>query len=679
MALRTFLHRRTTDLFAPALALAFVAMGSSWDTQARITRVEILSTQSPTFGGASFGTVGTYEKIFARAYGELDPSNPRNALIADINLAPRNGDGKVVYSVDLHIIRPVNPSNGNRRMFYEVVNRGNKDLNAFNGAGGNNPTTEANAGTGLLMRLGYTMVWSGWEDDRLVLPGNNRVLAKLPIAKSPDGSAVTDRTMTEVIFDNATGTTLNLTYAAATLDKTQAKMLVHNHTSFVGGPLVDRVEVPPDVWSYLDNGTVQINRAHPFLAPYDQGAAFEFVYPAKDPQILGVGLAATRDVVSFLRHDTSQGNPLAFGIDYALAYGQSQSGRYLKGFTYWGFNEDESGRKVFEGILPKISGAHAIEMNERFGDTNATGRSYQRHLSAKQEFPFTYEVRSDLISGLTDGIFARCQLTNTCPKVAHMDSGNESYLKPTVLVTTDGQGKDIVLPSNVRVYYVGSSQHAPAGTASPTGTCQQLSNPNQHSPILRALWVGLDAWATQGIEPPASRYARVSDGTLVPSLPQATQGFPVIPGVRYTGWYNPVDLLDKSTLPPTPIPGKSYTVLVPKTDKDGNEIAGIRTPTIQAPLGTHTGWALRRAPFAENEDCALTGQFIPFKATQAERLAAGDPRLSIEERYRNHGAYVSQVARAVNDLVQNHYLLEEDGDRYKDAASEGEIGKPAKP
>ncbi|HEV8723740.1 MAG TPA: alpha/beta hydrolase domain-containing protein [Candidatus Binatia bacterium] len=641
---------------------------------ARITRLEILSIQSPTFGGLSFGTVGTYEKIFARAYGEVDPSDRRNALTTDIHLAPRNASGKVEYSTDVHIIKPVDMSKGNGRVFYEVVNRGNKDLNAFNGAGGNNPTTAADAGTGLLMRLGYTMVWSGWEDEGLVAPGGNRALARLPIARNPNGSSVVEQTITEVIFDNATGMNLTLTYRAANLDQTQAKMLVHNHTKFVGGPLVDRVVVPTTAWSYVNDTTVRINRADPFLAPYDQGAAYEFVYPAKDPQVLGLGLAATRDVVSFLRHDTSTQNPLRGGIQYVLAYGQSQSGRYLKGFTYWGFNEDEAGQKVFDGILPKISGAHAIASNDRFGDTNATGRSYQRHLSAKQEFPFTYEVRFDPISGLTDGIFARCQVTSTCPKVAHMDSGNEAYLKPTALVTTDGLGHDIALPANVRVYYVGSSQHGPSATPNVTATCQQLSNPNQHSPHLRALFVALDDWATHDVAPPASRYAKISDGTLVPSLPQVSQGFPVIPGVNYTGWYNPVDLLDKSVLPNMPIPGKSYTVLVPKTDADGNDIAGIRTVNVQVPLATYTGWALRRAPFAEGEDCALTGQYIPFAATKAERLAKGDPRLSVEERYRNHGAYMSRVAHAVNDLVRNRLLLEEDGEAIKDAASNSAIG-----
>jgi Alpha/beta hydrolase domain len=658
-----------------SFALAAATVIAAPVADARIVRLEILSVQSPTFGGMSFGTVGTYEKIFARAYGEVDPTDRRNALITDINLAPRNANGMVEYNVDVHIIKPVDLSKGNQRIFYDVVNRGNKGHGAFNEVGGNNPTTAADAGSGLLMRRGYTLVFSGWEDEGLVPPGNNRALARLPIARNPDGSSVVEHTITEVIFDNATGTNLTLTYAAANLDQSQAKMLVHNHTQFIGGPLVDRVEVPTSVWSYVNDTTVRINRGDPFLAPYDQGAAFEFVYPAKDPQVLGLGLAATRDVISFLRHDTSAENPLRSAIKYVIAHGASQSGRYLKGFTYWGFNEDEIGQKVFEGIQPKISGAHAIASNDRFGDTNATGRSYQRHLSAKQEFPFTYGVRFDPISGLTDGIFARCRVTKTCPKVMHTDSANEAYLKPTALVTTDGLGNDIKLPADVRVFTVAGTQHGPSDTPEVTATCQQLSNPNPHNPVVRALYMALDDWATKGVPPPASRYAKVSDGTLVPSLPQSVQGFPVIPGVNYTGWYNPVDLLDQSTLPNMPIPGKSYTVLVPRTDVDGNDIAGVRQPSIEVPVATYTGWALRRAPFAEGEDCALTGQYIPFAATRAERLAKGDPRLSVEERYRNHAQYVAGVARAADRLVRQRLLLDEDAEDIVVTAVESDVGK----
>ena len=661
---------------AASVVLIYGCSGSNnTDSKTGITRLDIISTETASFGGTKFGAVGTYDKIFAKAYGVVDPTDRRNALITDINLAPKNANGLVEYSMDVHIFKPTDMTKSNNRIFYDVVNRGNKGHSFFNDVGPNNPLTAADAGNGLLMRLGYTMVFSGWEDESLVAPGGDRALAKLPIAKNKDGSSVVENTITEVIFDAPTGNQIPLSYPAANLDQSQAKMLVHNHSKFGGTSLIDRVEVPKSVWSYVDNKTVQVDRKNAFLAAYDQGAAFEFVYPAKDPVVLGLGFAATRDIVSFLKNDTSNLNPLRNSIKYAISHGSSQSGRYLKGFLYWGFNEDSAGRMVFEGIQPKISGAHAIASNDRFGDSNATGRSYQRELSSKMEFPFTYEVRFDPVSAQTDGIFNRCQLTNTCPKIMHTDSGNEAFLKANNLITTDGLGRDISLPQNVRVYLVSGTQHGPSATAAVTPTCQQLSNPNPHNEVVRALFVALDDWATKGVEPPPSQYPKIGDGTSVASLPQSN-AFPKIPGVNYTGFYIPVAVKDKSSLPNMWMKGKEYVVTVPKTDADGNEVAGVLNPNVKAPLGTFTGWSLRRAPFAENEDCALTGQYIPFPLTKASRISTGDPRLSIEERYPTKADYVSAVGKAVDDLVRNRYLLAEDGDKFKAAAASKNIYAP---
>ncbi len=661
---------------AACVVLIYGCSGSNnTDSKTGITRLDIISTETASFGGTKFGAVGTYDKIFAKAYGVVDPTDRRNALITDINLAPKNANGLVEYSMDVHIFKPTDMAKGNNRIFYDVVNRGNKGHSFFNDVGPNNPSTAADAGNGMLMRLGYTMVFSGWEDESLVAPGGDRALAKLPIAKNKDGSSVVENTITEVIFDAPTGNQIPLSYPAANLDQSQAKMLVHNHSKFGGTSLIDRVEVPKSVWSYVDNKTVQVDRKNAFLAAYDQGAAFEFVYPAKDPVVLGLGFAATRDVVSFLKNDTSNLNPIRNSIKYAISHGSSQSGRYLKGFLYWGFNEDSAGRMVFEGIQPKISGAHAIASNDRFGDSNATGRSYQRELSSKMEFPFTYEVRFDPVSVQTDGIFNRCQLTNTCPKIMHTDSGNEAFLKANNLVTTDGLGRDISLPQNVRVYLVSGTQHGPSATAAVTPTCQQLSNPNPHNEVVRALFVALDDWATKGVEPPPSQYPKIGDGTSVASLPQSN-AFPKIPGVNYTGFYIPVAVKDKTSLPNMWMKGKEYVVTVPKTDADGNEVAGVLNPNVKAPLGTYTGWSLRRAPFAENEDCALTGQYIPFPLTKASRISTGDPRISIEERYPTKADYVSAVGKAVDDLVRNRYLLAEDGDKFKATAASKNIYAP---
>lgn len=644
----------------------------------QITRFEIVTVESPTFEGRSFGDVGQYEKIFAQAYAEVDPSHSRNALITDISLAPRNEEGMVEYSTDVHIIKPVDMMRSNGRMFYTLNNRGNKGLGTFLEAGNNNPTTAADAGTGWLMEEGYVLVWSGWEDERLRPAGDDRVLARLPVARDTDGSSIVERIVYEHIFDTDSEMEISMVepgvrdgfkYRAANVDQSQARLRVRNNSSFVGGGLVERVEVPMDAWSYVDEGTVRIDRTHPFLAPYDAGAAFEFTYPARDPVVQGLGFAAVRDVVSFLRHDSSGDNLLRGEIDYALAQGSSQSGRFLRDFIYWGFNEDMESRKVFEGIMPRVAGAHRIALNRRFGDADATGRSYERELTSKMEFPFTYEVRQDSVSGETDGLFARCEISETCPNVMQVDHGNEGWLKALSLVTTDGVGNDIELPDNVRLYFIASAPHGSGSAGSPPrgrAICQQLSNPTYSAPYIRALFLALDEWVTEGTLPPESRYPKVSDGTLAASLPQSSVGFPEIPNVTYTGWHVPVAVKDTTTLPNQWVDGKEYEVLVPTTDVDGNDLAGVRPVEIEVPLGTYTGWALRRAPFAEDEDCATQGQFIPFPVTQAEREAIGDPRRSIEERYTNYEEYRDRVSGTIDELVEDRLILEEDAERLKE-------------
>ena len=628
--------------------IAVVAIAVAFSASAAIVGLDVIRTESPTFGGRTFGTVGTYDKIVARARGTLNPTDPHNALITDISLAPRNANGLVEYSTDVFILKPTDLTKGSGKLFYDVVNRGSKLSWAdFNGVSSNDPTTAADAGSGLLMRRGYTIVWSGWESGDIIGTAPNSMTATLPVARNADGSHVVGQTILEQIFDSPTADTYGLVYRAATTDKAQATMLIKNHAD------TPNVPVPSSVWAFVDNRTIKINRTDPFLASYDNGAAFTLVYNAIDPTVLGVGFASTRDLISYLRYDASNANPAKGGIQWALGRGDSQSGRYLKGFIHWGFNADESNRLVFDGVNPHISGAHDIASNDRWGDANATGRKYQRHTVAKQEFPFTYEVRTDPVSGITDGIFLRCLQTATCPKVVHTDSGNEPYLKPTFLVTSDGVGHDIALPDNVRVYVFGSTQHGPS---SAQGVCQQPGNPNDWAPYLRAIFIGLDQWTTAGVQPPASAYARVSDGTAVAT----PQNFPKIPGVNYTGWVNPVAVLDKSHLPYTPIPGKDYVTLVPKVDIDGNDIPGVRTLNVRVPIATYTGWGLRRAGFAPNEDCGLTGQFVPFAKLRADRLSPGDPRLSLEERYGEFSTLYCLLVFQADNLVDQRYLLGED-------------------
>ena len=658
----TYRMRREDTMTTRAALWALIAITVlACGLDAQVTRIEIARTESPAFEGRAFGDVGQYEKLVGVAFGELAPTDRRNALITDIDLAPRNDRGRVEYDVDIYILRPVDAASGNGRIFYGVPNRGGKPaLRRFNDSPGtNDPTAAADAGDGFL-RQGYTIVWSGWESGS-VQPGGGRLTARFPVATNPDESSITGPHVDEFVFNDLETTTATLNHTAASTDQALARLRVRQAET------EPQTLVPESAWSFLNERQISINRFGAFLSDFDGGAIYELLYTAKDPVVMGLGFAATRDIVSFLRYERSDANPLRRDIATALAFGQSQSGRYLKDFLRLGFNEDLAGRIVFEGLNVHVAGARGMILNDRFATPGWISWQHQNHHARNTHFPFTYGITTDPISGRTDGLLRRCLETDTCPKIFHTDSANEYWGAAASLIHTDSYGNDLTLPDNVRFYLFASTQHVPA-TIPRTGICQQLSNPNPYRPNLRALLLALDAWSSEGVEPPPSRHPRASDGTLVSPLPREAQGFPAIPEVVYNGLINHVTLLDFGSLPAVHVPGADYAVLVPKVDADGNDVAGIRSTDLEVPLGTYTGWSLRRAGFAEGEHCGLTGSFIPFAATGEDRRASGDPRPSIAERYPNHGDYVRQVAEAARQLQSQRFMLQEDVNRIIELA-----------
>ncbi|MGH6859792.1 MAG: alpha/beta hydrolase domain-containing protein, partial [Phyllobacterium sp.] len=406
---------KSTRSFARPIVIALTATISflcvNTAAQAEIVRIEIKDV-APAFGGKSFGTVGKYDLIKARAYGEVDPGDAHNASIADIELAPVNARGKVEYSTDVEILRPANVANGNHRLFFEVLNRGNKlALGNFNDApSGNELLTPEMAGSGFLFERGYTVVWAGWQSGKNVAAGKGRLMAQIPEAHSKNGGSLTGQIIMSQIFNNMQDSKIPLLFAVADRQARANKVLIRNNSTS------KPVELPHGAWTFVDDFNVKIDRSHTFLADYDAGAQYDVIYTAKDPDVSGLGYAITRDIVSFLKNNETDNNPLAGSLHYALAHGTSQSGRMLKGFIHDGFNEDETGRVVFEGVNPNISGAHSIVLNERFGDANATGRAYERHANAAIEFPFTYGSMKDPLTEKTDGILVNCSQSNTCPK-----------------------------------------------------------------------------------------------------------------------------------------------------------------------------------------------------------------------------------------------------------------------
>ncbi len=668
---------------AAALLLTIVAgLAAPGLAEARITRIQITRVESPTFDGASFGIVGQYEKLVGRAYGEVDPANSRNAVIADLGLAPTNAAGKVEYSTDIYILRPVVQSQGNRRVLFDMNNRGGKFALLYlnDGPGSfpqppNDPTTAADAGNGFLMRQGYTLVWSGW--DATVTTGNSRLTLTVPIPRNADGSSIVGPSLEEFVIDNSATTTGFLSYTAASLDKSLASLSVREHYADPPTP------IPASDWSYVNSSGNAI-RLLPVGTPFQQGRLYEFTYPAKDPPVVGLGFAATRDVAAFLRYaaadDDGNPNPLAEDAQSVYTFCFSLPCRFLHDFLRLGFNEDEQGRRAIDAMLNWVGGGSGGFFNYRFAQPSRTHRQHIGRWYPERQFPFANQVTFDPVTGTTDGVLRRCLATSTCPHIFESNSENEYWVKGGSLLHTDTLGNDLPDSERARSYLFSSLPH---GNASGLGICEQPRNPLLPNPGLRALLVALDQWASAGTEPPDSRVPRRGDGTLVPALPQADVGFPGIPGVTYNGRTTTGDLFDfgplfgqgiLTTLPPLLL-GSPYPVFVPTTDADGNDVAGIRLPDVAVPLATYSGWNLRAASFGGGDLCDQSGQKIDFAQTMAERVAAGDPRLSIEERYPNHGAYVSAVARAANSLHRQRFLLDEDVERIIDAAAKSSIGK----
>jgi hypothetical protein len=621
---------------------------------AKVVKFEIVRVDSPAFEGRSFGAVGTYDRIVARATIAVKPDDPHNTIIVDLDRAPRNAQGLVEATTDVEILRPTVAANGNRHLLYEVLNRGGKlGLALFNDIPVvvNDPVKATDAGNGFLMNRGYTVVWSGWQGD--IVPGGGRMTFSPPVVPGVTGLARED-----FIFDHDDSlTNAALSYPAADLDLAHTKISVRQREA-------DPRATPAGLEVAFEGPTkISIQRPDGF----DAGAIYEFIYTAKDPKVMGLGFAATRDVVSFLRNDTADAagsaNPLSGRIDRAIGFGLSQSGRYLQDYLYLGFNADEADRVVFEGLMPHISGGKRTFTNYRFSQPGRSPYQHADMLYPGADFPFTYPVITDTLTGKRDGFLARCLAANNCPKIIKSDSEIEFYQQRASLVVTDTEGHALTMPDNIRLFFLSNLQHfAMANSKSEmVKACAFPTNPLNAGPPVRALLVALDSWISNGTLPPASRYPSRADGTLV--SPEDV-GFPKILGFAYTSRMARPVLINADTMPPSK--AAAYPVFVPKTDADGRAIAGLHLPTLDVPAATHTGWNLRKAGFGEGELCDNNGAMIPFAATREERLKSGDPRLSMAERYPNPGDRTAAITKAAQQLVQDRLLLEEDVSLYKD-------------
>jgi hypothetical protein len=650
-----------------------------------ITRV-LIQRREVFAGGHEFPITGPYEKLVGKVYGEVDPKNPLNKIIVNLDRAPRNTRGKVEYSSDFCILKPLDMARGNGKIFFDAPNRGSKRIVAFlnDAPQNNNPITLEDAGNGFLMRQGYTIVWCGWQGD--LMSQKNWLVAGVPVATN-NGKGIVRTVRTEIVVEEKgiksqplSGDERVKGYEAASPDKSLATLTIREKG------YGQRIAIPESEWKFarcVNNekaGREEIRRSAKDLylrSGFKPGHIYEFIYPAKNPLVLGLGFAVVRDLVSFLRYEVKDAagrlNPLASakknaGIRYAYGWGRSQSGRFLRDLVYHGFNEDESHRKVFDAIAPHVAGGGRMFLNYEFARPVTSSQQHTNQLEPEL-FPFAYNVLKDPQTGRRDGILKR---PKTDPYVFHTQTSTEYWQKRGCLAHTDGKGRDVTLPDKVRIYVIASAQHnSPFGSEPVKENTQQRVNPLPAGDVLRALMVAMNQWVTQRISPPPSQYPKVSDGTLVRPN-RKSSGFPKIPGVRFTALYNRQLFLDygpnvhrgrMDVHPPKLHSNGAYTILVPKVDRDGNDIAGIRLPAIQAPLGTYTGWNLQRRGLAEDELAGLLGSFIPFAKSKSAPKKSKDPRQSLQERYRDKTDYLQQICRAARILVAQRYLLPEDAER----------------
>ncbi|CAN7727417.1 alpha/beta hydrolase domain-containing protein [Variovorax sp. LjRoot178] len=661
-----------------------------------------LTISATTDMPGSFGSVGAYEQLTGTISGEVDPKDPKNAVIQDLDLAPVNARGMVEYSADFVMLKPKDMSKASGVLRYDAPNRGNILTM---------PNLAANPSDAVFFERGYVWMFSAWQGD-VPKSSPQRLTVTVPVAKNKDGSSITGPYATELLTSAAApslslpGGVFNGTmipYAPASLDNTQPGYLLTRRVNETD----PRIAIPAADWKFAscnatDNplpGTADPARIC-LKGGFQPNTLYELQYVAKDPKVMGVGLAALRDTIAFFRSQQADSagtpNPIAGKIRHAIGQGTSQSGNAMKTFLHLGFNQRLDGGQVFEGIYAHVA-ARQTNINTRFAVPGGGGGLRTDHRAFGQTAPRGLAADyADAISGRTGGVMKRCTETATCPKFFLGLSGTEFWQLQGSPVLTDALGaSDLVQPANARIYYYASTQHG-SGTGSlatginfsPTSAVYPIGSMTDHADTFRALFVDLEDWVVKNLAPPASQVPKLADGTLVrpdqlvfPTIagatwPLAGGGAPTaIPAFNYLARYNGFPLLDYGpqyrpqdesgipTVVPPSYMGKDYAILVPQVDPGtGLTKAGIRNVDVQAPLGTSLEFNYVATPGIVDL-VNLSGSFIPFHKTEAARIAAGDTRPSIESLYGNQAGFVTAVTGAANSLVAQRFLLQRDADR----------------
>ena len=636
---------------------------------AEVIRVEITSREP--FGESDPSKIGPYERLRGRVVYALDPGDEANRRIVDLGLAVTDDGGRVLFYGDIEIIAPVDRAQAQPTVLYVINNRGRRTW-------GSEP---------FFLSRGYVTVSSGWIAQ--VPVSRDLLRLEAPVAIDPDnGIPVVGLVRAELQTDVATdqlpvGDRNQLAFEPVTASLPKAALTRRERELDPPEP------IPRDQWRLgvrydgSDEGSGLVELEMELTGGFEPGVIYELIYEARGSVVQGTGFAAMRDMVSFLKHDRTEMNPLrgpdgAPLTDRVIGHGLSQSGRALRMFLHEGFNADELGRQVFDGALPTIAGGGQGFFNHRFASPTRTATQHAGHLYPVDVFPFTYGDETDPFTGRTDGLLRQARASGTVPKVMHLDTSSEYRHRAGSLVVTDPLGlRDSALPAEVRVYVFGGAQHSPARR--PTDRGQQPPNPNDYGPLQEALFLAMDRWVTDGTAPPPSVYPRIVDGTLVPWEVDAS-GWHPLPGVAYPTVIQEPELLDYGTAferhrridrhPPVRT-GKRYGVRVPAVDVDNNERGVLRLPRVEVPMATYTGWNLRNPAIgAETELLSLMGSRIPFPVTPAERAGSGDPRQAVAERFADFEDYLGRYMAVAHQLVADRYLLAEHLGRLEAIATE---------
>jgi hypothetical protein len=651
-----------------------------------LVRLEI-TRQQRFASGMEFGGAGTYELVEGVAHYEVNPQHPANEGIVDLELAPTNARGRVEFESDFVMLHPTRPERGNGAILYDVVNRGTKTVLTFNSVPRSaDPLMPVAPGNGFLLRQGYTVVFGGWQADVPPTPG--LIGMRVPEALDPHGKPLEGRMLCWFQVQEAESTPFqllshkdHLPHPPADPEEAEATLFVKDHPNDVGQV------IPRSQWRFARQGTPQEEPEpqHVFLeSGFQPGRIYELVYTTRGSRIIGLGFAAMRDLVSFLKYGTAaEGNPCAGALNRAHAFGQSQSGRFLRTYLHTGINTDEAGRKALDGLIPHVAGGMKGEFNLRFGQPSKDICYVLPGL-----FPCADTAQRDPATGTQGSLLDRIREVGNLPKVIFTNTSAEYWRGDAALIHSDLQHQaDLPEDSEfVRRHHFSGTQHGvgmfPLETVRESDGIrgQQRFSCMDYSPLLRALLVQLDRWVAAGEAPPESRHPRIADATARESR-EVFPRFASLPGVHPPERlaraqrldYGPEVAQGRTTTLPA-VQGEEFPAWVSEVDDDLNEVAGIRLPELAVPLATYTGWNLRH-PERGNPHLflgvtgGLAGATLPFPATRHAREASGDPRRSIEERYASKEDYLSRVREAGRHLASEGFLLEEDVERIVDQLS----------